>query len=56
VIASVRLTPGPFDEDLGASDARADERRREIEAAQGPSGDFRTTLLARAAVRQGTGG
>jgi uncharacterized protein (DUF433 family) len=44
--------PEPFEEYLRIRDDAAAETRRQIEAAQGPQGNLRATLLARAKARE----
>lgn len=51
VVSRYLTDPAPFEDYLADCDARAEETRRKIEALQGPRGNLRATLLARAAAR-----
>jgi hypothetical protein len=48
VISRYLATPGPFEEYLRQCDKIAGEARRRIEESQGPQGNLRAILLARA--------
>jgi hypothetical protein len=48
VISRYLADPAPFDEFLRRCDEAAAQTRRRLEAAQGPQGNLRETLLARA--------
>ena len=52
VLSRYLADPGPFDEYLRARDAAAVETRRGIEESQGPQGDLRAVLLARAKAKE----
>jgi hypothetical protein len=48
VVTRYLTAPGPFDEYLRLREAAAAETRRKLEEAQGPQGNLRAILLARA--------
>jgi uncharacterized protein (DUF433 family) len=51
VIAGYLANPAPFEEYLRQCDEAASETRRKIETAQGPQGNLREILLARAKAK-----
>jgi hypothetical protein len=52
VLTRYLMAPEPFEEYLRLRDEAATETRREIEEAQGPQGDLRAILLARAKAKE----
>jgi hypothetical protein len=52
VISRYLAAPGPFDAYLRQCEEEAAETRRTIEASQGPQGDLRAILLARAKAKE----
>jgi len=52
VVCRYLAAPEPFEEYLRIRDEAADETRRRIEEAQGPQGNLRAVLLARAKAKE----
>jgi hypothetical protein len=52
VVSRYLAAPGPFEEYLRIRDELAGEARRAIEASQGPQGNLREILLARAKAKE----
>src|SRR4029079_4340907 len=52
VVSHYLAVPAPFEDYLRLRDAAAEETRRRIEEAQGPQGNLRATLLARARAKE----
>jgi hypothetical protein len=51
VVSRYLADPAPFEDYLKKCDLAAEETRRKIEAVQGPQGNLREVLLARAAAK-----
>jgi hypothetical protein len=53
LVARYLMSPEPFEEYLRQCDEAASATRRKLEEAQGPQGNLRALLLARAQAREG---
>ena len=52
VVSRYLAAPAPFEEYLRLRDQAGEEMRREVDKVQGPQGNLRDILLARAAVKE----